>query len=229
MDNPRDASQLSPHETGSPPTEAASSRDRFSHRPPPISPPPRNEESSTRPNSRDSCPLDSPVFRRLPSVCDQHLMTESLLETSTSTGDRHWTRDSRSSSWEPEEGGNGFAPRPSSVFSRVSSEGSNTTLPEWPELDPAAFERGKELLGGMELDPSCYSRDDLCHLALEIFEAAGSQPQIPTPKPLTPIPNQQTTNNKQQTTLEAAQGQMDGFFSQLPYKCHQNRVASVGD
>ena len=31
------------------------------------------------------------------------------------------------------------------------------------------------------------------------------------------------------TALEATQGQMDGFFSQLPYKCHQNRVASVGD
>ena len=31
------------------------------------------------------------------------------------------------------------------------------------------------------------------------------------------------------TTLEATQGQIDGFFSQLPYKCHQNRVASGGD
>ena len=30
-------------------------------------------------------------------------------------------------------------------------------------------------------------------------------------------------------TLEATQGQIDGFFGQLPYKCHQNRVASVGD
>jgi len=29
--------------------------------------------------------------------------------------------------------------------------------------------------------------------------------------------------------LEETQGQMDGFFSQLSYKCHQNRVASVGD
>ena len=29
--------------------------------------------------------------------------------------------------------------------------------------------------------------------------------------------------------LEATQGQMDGFFSQFPYKCHQNRVAYVGD
>ena len=31
------------------------------------------------------------------------------------------------------------------------------------------------------------------------------------------------------TTLESTQVQIDGFFSQLPYKCHQNRVASVGD
>ena len=30
-------------------------------------------------------------------------------------------------------------------------------------------------------------------------------------------------------TVEATQGQIDGFFRQLPYKCHQNRVASVGD
>ncbi|KAJ1464748.1 hypothetical protein T484DRAFT_1867930 [Baffinella frigidus] len=25
----------------------------------------------------------------------------------------------------------------------------------------------------MEMDPACFSRDDLCHLALEIFQAAG--------------------------------------------------------
>ena len=31
------------------------------------------------------------------------------------------------------------------------------------------------------------------------------------------------------TTLETTQRKMDGFFSHLPYKCHQNRVASVGD
>ena len=31
------------------------------------------------------------------------------------------------------------------------------------------------------------------------------------------------------STLEATHGQNDSFFSQLPYKCHQNRVASVGD
>jgi hypothetical protein len=47
------------------------------------------------------------------------------------------------------------------------------SLPKWPELDPAAFERGKALLGSMEMDPTRFSRDDLCHLAIEIFEAAG--------------------------------------------------------
>ena len=31
------------------------------------------------------------------------------------------------------------------------------------------------------------------------------------------------------STLEANQGQIDGFLSQLPYNCHQNRVAYVGD
>ena len=29
--------------------------------------------------------------------------------------------------------------------------------------------------------------------------------------------------------LEATQGQMDGFFSQFPSKCHVEEVASVGD
>ena len=31
------------------------------------------------------------------------------------------------------------------------------------------------------------------------------------------------------SALEAIQGQMDGFFSQLPYKCHLEEVASVGN
>ena len=30
-------------------------------------------------------------------------------------------------------------------------------------------------------------------------------------------------------TLQATQGQMDGFYCQLPYKCHLPEVASVGD
>jgi len=32
-----------------------------------------------------------------------------------------------------------------------------------------------------------------------------------------------------QAALEATQGQMYGFFSQLPYKCYLEKVASVGD
>jgi hypothetical protein len=31
------------------------------------------------------------------------------------------------------------------------------------------------------------------------------------------------------STLEATQGQIGGLFSQLPHRCHQNRVASVGN
>ena len=31
------------------------------------------------------------------------------------------------------------------------------------------------------------------------------------------------------TALEAIQGQMDGFFSQLPYKCHLEEVVYVED
>jgi hypothetical protein len=31
------------------------------------------------------------------------------------------------------------------------------------------------------------------------------------------------------TALEATQGHMDGFFGQLPYKCHLEEVVSVGD
>ena len=30
-------------------------------------------------------------------------------------------------------------------------------------------------------------------------------------------------------TLETTQGQIDGFFSQLPFKCYLPEVASVGD
>ena len=31
------------------------------------------------------------------------------------------------------------------------------------------------------------------------------------------------------SALEATQGQIDSFFSQLPYKCYLKEVASVGD
>jgi hypothetical protein len=29
------------------------------------------------------------------------------------------------------------------------------------------------MLGSISMDPACFSRDDLCHLALEIFQEAG--------------------------------------------------------
>jgi len=72
-----------------------------------------------------------------------------------------------------------FIRRPSfEKLERVASESSVSecfwpTLPEWPELDSAAFERGKALLGSMEMDPADFSRDDLCQLALELFQSAG--------------------------------------------------------
>ena len=44
------------------------------------------------------------------------------------------------------------------------------------------------------------------------------QPNCSTPRRLPPPP-----------ALEATQGQMDGSFSELPYKCHLEKVASVGD
>ena len=36
-------------------------------------------------------------------------------------------------------------------------------------------------------------------------------------------------DNRGQSALEATQGQMDGFSSQLPYRCHLEEMASVGD
>ena len=34
---------------------------------------------------------------------------------------------------------------------------------------------------------------------------------------------------KVSSTLETTQGQIDGFFNQLPFKCYLPEVASVGD
>ncbi|KAJ1480645.1 hypothetical protein T484DRAFT_1810104, partial [Baffinella frigidus] len=135
---------------------------------------------------------ESPPFRRMSSLChlDLDLMrprsrTESMLGNSTSrSGNR---RSSSVASREPSEGGYNFGRRPSSTFSKsakdfadlerlpsaASSQWCWPSLPEWPALDPAAFGRGKALLGSMEMDPACFSRDDLCHLALEIFQQAG--------------------------------------------------------
>jgi len=35
--------------------------------------------------------------------------------------------------------------------------------------------------------------------------------------------------NSEQSALEATQGQKDGFFRQLPFKCHLEQVAFLGD
>ena len=37
------------------------------------------------------------------------------------------------------------------------------------------------------------------------------------------------TKRKPKATLKTSQGQIDGFFSQLPFKCYLPEVASVGD
>ena len=67
-------------------------------------------------------------------------------------------------------------------------------------------------------------------LSLKLSDTRVYEPQIrvavPGNRASVAVPRQTI---RPASTLEAAQGQMDGFFSQLPYKCHQNRVASVGD
>jgi len=49
----------------------------------------------------------------------------------------------------------------------------SVVLPEWPLQNGPAVKRAIPLLRGMELDPNTLSSDDLCHLLLEIFTAAG--------------------------------------------------------
>ena len=49
----------------------------------------------------------------------------------------------------------------------------------------------------------------------------------PDARPVAPL--RDATTELTGPALESTQGQMDGFFSQHPYKCYQNRVASVGD
>ena len=47
--------------------------------------------------------------------------------------------------------------------------------------------------------------------------------------PLEALSSLESQDETLYTTLETAQGQMDGFFGQLPFKCHLEEVASVGD
>jgi len=59
-----------------------------------------------------------------------------------------------------------------------------------------------------------------------IDATTGSCEPPPAYPPAAPSPD---AFAKSPPTLEAPQGQIDGFFSQLPHICHQDRVASVGD
>ena len=43
-----------------------------------------------------------------------------------------------------------------------------------------------------------------------------------------PDVDQSESESNSHPALQATQGQMDGFFGQLPYKCHLEEVASVG-
>ena len=52
-----------------------------------------------------------------------------------------------------------------------------------------------------------------------VLQTGAVSPTSPSPTRISPPP----------PALEATQGQIDGFFSQLPYKCYQNQVAYVGD
>ena len=57
-------------------------------------------------------------------------------------------------------------------------------------------------------------------LSLSLYRA---EKQRLANEPLSP------TAYPESAALEATQGQMDDFFGQLPYKCHPEEVASVGD
>jgi len=47
-------------------------------------------------------------------------------------------------------------------------------LPEWPAASSdEEISRGRALLGTLSMDPTTFSRDDLCHLLSDIFEMAG--------------------------------------------------------
>ena len=62
-----------------------------------------------------------------------------------------------------------------------------------------------------------YDRNVFCSKAQTVFDLAGTAEEGAS------------FHADAAPTLEATPRQVDGFFSQLPYKCHQNRMASVGD
>ena len=149
--------------------------------------------SSRRRNSVDS-PQLSP--QRSPQMCPLSPQRSPMHDRSP----RSWERRSssvtprdlevpRTTSNDSGQGGSetcgGFLRRPASFSTELnrldSAEESDSgndecrwpTLPDWPERDTAAFERGKALIGSMEMDPLSFSCNVLCHLALEIFQTAG--------------------------------------------------------
>ena len=89
---------------------------------------------------------------------------------------------------------------------------------------------------GVELRANLKSISHRCHLFEVAFVWELTKETIHLPLGClqggSDVKNVQMHRGVQMTplpTLEATQGQFEGFFSQLPYKCHQNRVASVGD
>ena len=57
----------------------------------------------------------------------------------------------------------------------------------------------------------------------------GPRPHAPAPPPALGSQVVSSFLFPAESALDATQGKMDGFFSQLPYKCHLAEVASVGD
>jgi len=72
----------------------------------------------------------------------------------------------------PEGSGSPLVPPPIVPFSEVHRMPS-LRLPDWPASNRGELERGRALLSTMEMDPTTFSRDDLCHLVLEIFQSVG--------------------------------------------------------
>ena len=68
-------------------------------------------------------------------------------------------------------------------------------------------------------------------LITQSYPAGVGLPQRPDLLALPPVRDGacHPGNPNPETALEATQGQMDGFFSQFPYQCYLEEVASVGD
>ena len=106
----------------------------------------------------------------------------------------------------------------------------------WGELRSLAF--------GGQASLSDDTRETKLIVGGKIVSGGDSKPPIPSELLELPIPRRPPRSSfgtdvtrlqaaeqvpLLETTLEATQGQIDGSFSQLPYKCHLEEVASVGD